>query len=125
MRHGKSLLNRVLKRDVEYIHLGHGIFAMVDSEDFSRLNESRWYTTNRGGKHLYAMRVDKENRKWLKMHRIITGAPDGLEVDHINGDSLDNRRANLRVVTHRQNMMNKECHRKQSFIYSTENYSQA
>jgi hypothetical protein len=42
----------------------------------------------------------------LKLHRLITGAPAGMEVDHKNGNGLDNRRANLRVCTHAQNMMN-------------------
>ena len=45
----------------------------------------------------------------MKMHRLITGAESGMEVDHINGNRLDNRRCNLRVCTHAQNMMN---HRK-------------
>jgi hypothetical protein len=37
------------------------------------------------------------------MHRVISGAPDGLETDHINHRPLDNRRANLRVATRSQN----------------------
>ena len=41
------------------------------------------------------------------MHRVITGAPDGKEVDHINGDGLDNRRCNLRICDGAQNRKNK------------------
>lgn len=41
------------------------------------------------------------------MHRLIIGAKTGEIVDHINGDGLDNRRCNLRVVTHSQNMQNR------------------
>lgn len=40
------------------------------------------------------------------MHRVILNAPKGSEVDHINGDGLDNRRANLRFVTRSQNCRN-------------------
>jgi hypothetical protein len=40
------------------------------------------------------------------LHRVITGAPAGLVVDHINGDTLDNRDENLRVCTHVQNLAN-------------------
>jgi hypothetical protein len=40
------------------------------------------------------------------MHRFLTGALPGQVVDHINGDGLDNRRCNLRVCTHKQNVRN-------------------
>lgn len=40
------------------------------------------------------------------MHRELTGAQSGVDVDHINGNKLDNRRANLRLVTRSQNMRN-------------------
>lgn len=41
------------------------------------------------------------------MHRVVAGEPPcGLEIDHINGNGLDNRRANLRFVTHAQNLAN-------------------
>ena len=40
------------------------------------------------------------------MHRLIQGAPRGQAVDHKNGDSLDNRRSNLRPASHAQNMQN-------------------
>lgn len=47
----------------------------------------------------------------IRLHRLIMGAPDGLVVDHINGDSLDNRRVNLRVCTHAENMRNRKIHK--------------
>lgn len=42
----------------------------------------------------------------MRMHRLIIGAPDGMIVDHINHNRLDNRRQNLRIVTPSENMRN-------------------
>ncbi len=41
------------------------------------------------------------------MHAVIVGTPKGMQTDHINGNGLDNRRENLRVVTHRKNAQNR------------------
>lgn len=59
--------------------------------------------TNKGGFKMYAN--GNSNDVGL-MHRYIMDAPKGMVVDHINGDSLDNRRENLRVCTQSQNRMN-------------------
>lgn len=57
--------------------------------------------------------VCADGRKYLE-HRVIWEEangpiPEGLEVDHINGEVGDNRLENLRLVTHAENMMNKQC----------------
>jgi hypothetical protein len=42
----------------------------------------------------------------IRMHTVIAGTPKGKDTDHLNGDGLDNRRENLRAVTHRENLQN-------------------
>lgn len=56
------------------------------------------YAGVKDGKYIYSR---------IYLHRYITKAPDGIQVDHINGDRLDNRSKNLRVCTNKQNNRNK------------------
>lgn len=81
---------------------------VVDDEDYEELNKYVWYA-HRGGNAYYAARNNKgiDNRhRYLSMHRVIMGAKRGEQVDHINGNGLDNRRDNLRICTNRQNVQN-------------------
>jgi hypothetical protein len=81
--------------------------ALVDEEDFERVNQYKWYA-NKVGLNWYAVRVAEDNSSIL-LHRFILGLESGdSEVDHINGDGLDCRKANLRLCTHSQNMANRE-----------------
>jgi len=90
------------------IPLTEGKFTMVDPADFYRLNSFYWLTCGKNG-NLYAARLIRTPTGRLNtilMHKEILDAPPGLLVDHINTDSLDNRRANLRLATHSQNSCN-------------------
>lgn len=79
--------------------------AIVSDEDFEMVGKFSWYRTSTG----YAA-----TSKSGYMHRMIMGLArgDGLEVDHKNHDTLDNRRENLRVVTHAENHTNRKLHAK-------------
>jgi hypothetical protein len=95
---------------VKKILLSQGKVALVDDVDFECLNQYKWYVKKESQAY-YACRHGsrkKEPRPFYRMHRCITNAPKGMEVDHINGDGLDNRRSNLRIVTHRQNCQNQQ-----------------
>ena len=86
------------------IQLTQGKMAIVDDEDFEWLNTFNWYVSSNG----YARRDKMINYKRFRysMHREIMGLTSDdrdLEVDHINGNRLDNRRENLRVCTLKQN----------------------
>jgi hypothetical protein len=93
---------------VPFIELTQGKRTLVDPEDFAWLSAMRWYySANNGGG--YAQRHEKDEAgRWVnvKMHRLILRAPAGVEVDHIDGDKLNNTRANLRVCTRAQNARN-------------------
>lgn len=94
----------VMKR----IPLTQGKFAIVDDGDYEWLSQFKW-CIHRGRYTFYAKR--SANRKILKMHRVIMRTPQGREVDHINHNGLDNRRANLRECSHAENLHN-QLHRK-------------
>lgn len=89
------------------IILTKGQYAQVDDDDYDRLVQYRWYTHTNG----YAARdegsVARGKRRTVLMHRFIINAPDGVEVDHINGRKTDNQRENLRLCTHHENMANR------------------
>jgi len=89
--------------ELRYIPLTRGLFAIVDAADYEWLSRHRW--TAQGGGKPYACRRPTTGTIW--MHRLIMQAPDGMVVDHIDGNSLNNRRSNLRICTPRQNTANR------------------
>lgn len=96
-----------------YITLTRDQTTVIDLEDFKTLRNFKWFAQSqnqRGGKERFVA-ARKEYGGTILMHRQIMQAPDGLDVDHINMDPLDNRRANLRVCTRSQNKANAGKHR--------------
>jgi len=89
------------------IELSQGKCALVDDEDYERVMQFTW-CASRCGNNYYAMRPLKRSQPETRlMHRFILNAPPEKETDHINGDGLDNRRANLRLCTHAENLRNR------------------
>jgi len=85
------------------IPLSQGKFALVDDDMFDYLMQWKW-----SYRHGYAYRKKgMPSRDNIHMHRVIMNTPDGMQTDHINGDGLDNRRANLRICTDVENKRNK------------------
>ncbi|MFI5404913.1 MAG: endonuclease [Nitrososphaerales archaeon] len=81
---------------------------MVDDEDYDYLMQWKWYVyKNKIKTHWYAERTDP-NKTHIKMHRLIMNTPDGMVVDHINQDGLDNQKMNLRNCFQRENVKNKK-----------------
>ena len=87
------------------IKLTQGKVAMIDDEDFDLISQHRWHYVA-GYSCGYAATARPCGKGNLGMHRFLVPCPLGHVVDHINGNSLDNRRCNLRVVTRAQNRQN-------------------
>jgi hypothetical protein len=89
------------------IPLTQGKFAIVDPEDYQRLNKVKWHTCGKRGV-FYARQNKRINGKQVTtlMHRAVVSVPNDMVVDHINHNGLDNRKANLRPATRSQNICN-------------------
>lgn len=81
------------------INLTRGFSTQVDDEDYEFLNQWKWHY-NKG----YAERKEYKNGKQIhiRMHQVL----HGIHADHINSDSLDNQKSNLRDSNHSTNAMN-------------------
>lgn len=90
------------------ISLGRGHSTTVDAADLGWLSEYNWTSIGNAAKGVYACVIVplRGKKSAVLMHRLIAGAKPGQIVDHANGDRLDNRRANLRICTHAENMRN-------------------
>ena len=98
------------------IGLTRGYVALVDDEDYEWLSQWKWHAAAYSRGQWYAIRLclrgecDHSNgRKWrhrVWMHRVLMNAPGGLDVDHINGNTLDYRRENLRICSQADNNKN-------------------
>mgnify|MGYP001564016014 CR=1 FL=1 len=87
------------------IALTRGRFALIDDEDFSRLSIHNWWMHGVLGYARMMERVDGK-KVYTFMHRLVLKAKKGTRVDHKNGDTLDNRKINLRFCTHAENLAN-------------------
>lgn len=91
------------------LHGAQTKYALVDDIDFLLLNGYRWHLNTGGYARLNPKgRYKSGVRVQTLMHRILLVAPHEAQVDHINGDKLDNRRENLRLVTAQQNKFNQK-----------------
>ncbi|MHB8674642.1 MAG: HNH endonuclease [Candidatus Limnocylindrales bacterium] len=89
------------------IRLTKGYETIIDDED-EWVTKIKCHASDNGHGIIYARTSNKYSRF---LHRAIIKAPRGKQVDHINGNTLDNRRENLRIVTNQQNQFNKKMYR--------------
>jgi len=107
-----SFEQKITIETAKRIDLTQDYYTIVDEEDYERLVAmGKWYALKKKH-HVYAVRSVrlKEKRPLFIMHRVIMEAKDGQIVDHINRDGLDNRKANLRICSHAENIRNQIGH---------------
>ncbi len=105
---------------MKQIELTQGQVAIVDDCDFDMLSKHKWSARQRRSGYWDAItniRVRKGKQKTTYMSRLILGTPEGMIADHINGNTLDNTRANLRTTTFNQNIQNQKLKRTNSAGY--------
>lgn len=93
--------------NIKFIELTRNQYALVDEQDYQSVSANKWAFTSWG----YAARngprqAGTSKQEKIYMHRLLICAPKGMEVDHINGDKIDNRRNNLRICNRDQNAKN-------------------
>lgn len=96
-----------IEGDIAYVPLTQGYEAVIDASDVAIVKAYTWKatvdtrrvyaTTNVGG---------RENKTGMRMHRLIMDAPDGVDVDHIDHNGINNRRNNMRLCTRSENLQN-------------------
>ena len=92
--------------------------VLLDPDDYRKYAHLPWRFDS-SGYVAHGRRGGGQHGKYrmIYLHRLIMGEPKGMVVDHINRDPLDNRKENLRVVTHQQNCCNrKHCRGKSDYI---------
>ena len=105
--HTPTEIADALDEGAKLLPLSKDKFALVDAEDFDRLNKFKWHVS-KSSRTFYASRNKsrKTCRKEMYMHRLIINVTPGMFVDHIDHNGLNNRRSNLRLCTPQQNARN-------------------
>lgn len=86
-------------------HMKNGHICLFDLEDYDKIKEYHWHKNSNG----YAVCNIQRNNEWItiSIHRLVMDAPDGVEIDHIHGNKLDNRKSELRIVAQSDNKKNR------------------
>ena len=98
------------------IPLTQGRETLVDADDAEVFGKRNWCWIPDKNSVGYVVAPGNGS---IYLHRLITNAPNGMVVDHINGNQLDNRKSNLRICTNRENQQNRYTHRSGRLVGSS------
>lgn len=99
------------ENDITYILLNRDLKAKIDTKNIIKVNEAisgRWAVIPNGAGKPYVRHFIKSEKRYVYLHRIISDRPDGLVVDHLDGDPLNNLESNLKRSSHRENSLNRQ-----------------
>ena len=77
-----------------------GVAFYFDDEDSELIRRHNWMLSKRG---YITCKIDRKN---ICLHKLLINCDSGFEIDHISGNKLDNRKSNLRICTHQENLFN-------------------
>ena len=95
------------------IQLTQGKVALVDDEDYEYLNQFKWCLRGTGLGNFYAIRGFRKSKNnnitgSISMHRQLMKPEKGYVIDHLDGNTLNNQKSNLRICTQSQNCSNQK-----------------
>jgi hypothetical protein len=97
--------------DVAFVPLSCSAEAVIDADDVPLVSHRNWFRSGgHEGRTYYAqtyVSIGGGKTVPVSMHRVLLAPPDDLQIDHINGNGLDNRRSNLRLASMSQNLANR------------------
>lgn len=80
---------------------------IIDLEDYEKIKNYCWSIKKDSKEHWYARARERKTKRFVLMHRIICDEPKDMVIDHLNHNTLDNRKENLRICTRLENNRNK------------------
>jgi len=106
----KRNLTAIIKEGWTELPLTQGVFALVDNEDAEKLSRHKWYAVKRKNGKFHAVRRDRNITIFMHndIMNFITAQNTKTVIDHKDGDSLNNRKFNLRKVSRRINALNSD-----------------
>jgi len=113
-RVGSPMIYNTIENYIECENPNIRLKFLIDKEDIGILGDKFWYLQNTG----YV-----NNKKGIPLHRLIMNCPKGKYIDHINGNKLDNRKANLRICTNAENLRNRAMTKKNKSGYKGVHWS--